>query len=269
MAKCYNSEVINYSRPLFTTIETCIILTMRNSERRSSYMQQLEEFRPCRNVIIQHNAGYRMCPKGEEVSNIDQDLLHAMKHALENVSGPVLVFEDDFKFLPRLRAEVAKVEEFVRENAMDAYALGCMPHLAYHTMGHVRVLRGGCCHAMLYTDSGIKKILSQTASNDEPLDTKFYRDSVIYTSPRPLAVQAHGGTENAKQMAAGISKWLGVSPETFLLPVYSSCGVDGTMCYEFFHLTTYLGGLSTVCTMLVLLVIFVIRAGVRRMQYRE
>tara|TARA_B100002051_G_scaffold271087_1_gene305127 strand:+ start:942 stop:1793 length:852 start_codon:yes stop_codon:yes gene_type:complete len=200
---CYREEILWFDNPLFSedVVPVSYLLTMENSSRRASYMQQLADFRPTKKVIILHNKGWKRCEKPTWVTNSSADLWHANLEVANRASGCVLLLEDDVQFLPHVRQDVTRVETLLREKRDETffYTLGTrFMHsvmMNNSTQHHLRVIFGADAHAIIYNN--IKALQDLDVPNGQLHDFCVYNQMDGYTFERPLAIQYAETTENS------------------------------------------------------------------------
>lgn len=232
----YRLERIEFENPLFSYVDTCVVLTMKGSTRREHYMEQLHTFRPCRNVIVQHNPGYS---SKVGINTIDEDYVHAVINALSLTDGPILLLEDDVVFLPRIARHIDTIETFLGENSMwDVYGLGVLPMMCvpFQTGPHVRVETMACSHAWIYHPRmrSIMNIVRTKVTNYKyPPDMITSYQSTCFAFRAPLAIQSHPitGQMNRQSTRTRLAVWL------------LGAHRDGRSLYNLFHASILLGGL--------------------------
>lgn len=236
----YRLERFEFQDPLFRYVDTCVVLTMMNSPRRAHYMEQLRRTRPCRQVIVQHNPGFRA---KKYVHNVFQDILDAVSNALRITSGPVLILEDDVMFKDKLASHVHEVERFLQTDVeWDIYGLGVLPLVCWPDASskHIRVESMGASHAWIYHPrmrDRMKNVLRIARSLDPypyPPDVLIGRNANCFTFRLPLAVQSHPPTENSQQ-------WSNVGTRA-LINIFGA-SKDGTRLYTLFHMSIHMGGM--------------------------
>ena len=253
---CYREEVFWFSNPLFSEdlVPVSYLLTMENSPRRDSYLEQLNEYRPTRKVVVLHNKGWKHCKKPAWVTNSAYDLWHANLEVTNRTTGRVLVLEDDVQFLPNIRQDVAEVEEFLRhmKDTKDTkdktffYTLGL--RLFYTTTrksdveNHLRVIIGADAHAILYNN--IKALTPPT--NPNPFhDVHVFSSLHGYTYKRPLAIQHAEATENS------------IAYDPFRIVSYLNNIVGDENLFSLVHSASPYGGLFVISLVVLLTLYFV------------
>lgn len=242
---CYTIESLSFDEPLFKSFEKTVVLTMKNSSRRDSYMRQINEYRPTSKVYIQINDGFKKCDK-YDVRNTHDDILHALVSALTftGASKPVLILEDDVSFMPNIRKAAAYVEEFITTNKnWDIYALACTSFRSRVSLKrHIRTYKMGSCHAWIYSPRAISWLTSHTTYSEilglmrcKKLTHELAISLLLvnYMHRTPLAVQPHPMTENA-------SLWM--TPLFKLFHKLCRSEKDGTLFYKVMTVPNVLGG---------------------------
>ena len=196
MPSPYLKEELRFADPAFRSIPCTVVLTMLGSSRRKSYLRQLFKHRPTSRVIVLHNRGFKTGLK-PGVYSCAADLWHANVRASRiGAKGPLLILEDDVRFLPSFRAQAREIEKFLLQmQGPCAYNLGCCPYVSLPWKGHIRVLQGGDCHAMLYNREALS--LFQNMTIRWLHDLEIYRRMKVYTGRQPHAIQKKVDTENS------------------------------------------------------------------------
>ena len=101
--KCYNFVKKQYTKGLFdTSVDVTYIITMVNSKRINSVNEQLQKYKPTKNIYIVENKGFKNCKKilPEQKSSYDliDCFLQIFKHAEKENYNNILILEDDFIF---------------------------------------------------------------------------------------------------------------------------------------------------------------------------
>jgi hypothetical protein len=244
----YRYEFLEFEDVMFTTIKTTVVLTMYNSQRRTHYMEQIHKFKPTKQVIIQHNPGFL---NKIDVDSVAKDILHALINASFLVdNGPLLVLEDDVRFLPRIFNHINNIETFINDNKdWDVYALGAHPlksERGFNT--HVRVFKMGGSHAWIYSNSGLELLKSSNTRErihtDLETKSRFNTHEVLlstlarsYMYNIPLAVQPHPFTNSAE-------RWMSLPRKLFIISVNGHR--NGELLYRLSHMTSVVGGIESI-----------------------
>jgi len=198
MNECYEQEILRYSDPVFKRIKTSVLITMKDSPRRSEYLKQLCKFRPTARIIILHNKGFATCQKPEWVNSTAMDLWHANITSLQLTDKPVLILEDDVEFLESFTRHAAEIERFITNKDVDIYSLGSLPLLSIPVnRDHIRMYVGGCAHAWIYTESGARKMVNAKrviGFHDIDISSQLR----TYVGREPCAIQKLNNTANSK-----------------------------------------------------------------------
>ena len=263
---CYSYEKLHFDQPIFTFVQTAVILTMEDSDRLDRLKRELNDYPVCRSVIIQYNKGYKRCTK-ENVNSSSKDILHAVIQAFKYAQkGPIMILEDDVHFRSVIRNKAREVEEFIQTNDnWEIYSLGSLPLFSVPTVSnHVRVHYMGAAHACIFSDSMMKRMLEPEYVNNVYLkmDQGFVlkmipstKDFVVSSKAKaymfriPLAVQPHEVTDNSK---------LWMNSMTYYVIRMFGADRDGTLVYRCLHCTTYMGGVIPSLIILTLLLLALI-----------
>lgn len=204
---CYTFEVLHFDNPAFKTIPVSYLITMEGSERRDSYMHQLNKHRPTRKVVIVKNVGFNKCNKPAWVNSSAMDIWHAnltiLEKHLNESNTPVLMLEDDVEFTDNAFHKCSDIEHFIENEYVDVYSLGSQAYLSYPVdFNHVRIVCGGCAQAVIFTINGamkfreINRILGLH-------DSDMYMQLNSYMGTTPIATQTFPETTNSKEWNYG------------------------------------------------------------------
>lgn len=240
---CYRHVYYTMDRPIFSEVDTAVVLIMENSTQTERLLAQFRQYPVCRNIIFQYNRGFRNCDK-KCVSTSTEDILHAVCHACRHVSKrPVLILEDDVVFRPQLITHAENVEEFLKTSNWDLYSLGSNPVVCIPTLGkHVRTPIMGGAHALfigaelstrLQSKRFLQRIRSRMSTFGLVKDTSLSSLAKSYMYRIPLAVQPHPATDNSR---------LWMNPLFKMLIVLTNAERDGTRLYVACHATRFTGG---------------------------
>jgi hypothetical protein len=202
---CYHFEKIEFSNSTLLNIDATYIIHLENNGRLDSVKDQLNKFRPTKEVFILHNKGYKKCDKKEYINIPALDLIDAFlyifKDAQEKDYKHILVLEDDFIFSNRIKDKKVQqnIMNFISNKNYDIYALGCIPALqkAYNNNVSIR-LYGGATHAMIYSRDCINKTLQIDRRSITDWDAFTGQTFRIYMYNEPLCYQLFPETENQK-----------------------------------------------------------------------
>ncbi len=203
----YRHEYIESKHGLFDNyIDCAYILTMENSTRRESYMDQLRKYNPHSKVIIQHNLGFKKCKKQLYEQNTVHDLndayYHVFLHARENDYTNILIFEDDFFFDKITEKDINEIGMFINNNNFHIYNLGPIVNIGinetlYHKRNIIMSSTHGVIYNKLYFDYYIEHYNKQNSnlSCDELwIDTYLKK----YSYYKPICFQLVTETDNSK-----------------------------------------------------------------------
>jgi hypothetical protein len=228
---CYHFEKIyfNNSKDILLNIDATYIIHLENNGRLDSVMNQLNEFRPTKEVFILHNKGYKKCDKDGYINKPALDLIDAFlyifKDAQQKNYKHVLVLEDDFIFSNRIKDKKVQqhIMNFINREKYDIYALGCIPALQKAYNNNVSIsLYGGATHAMIYSRDCIDKTLQIDRKSITDWDGFTGQTFRKYMYNEPLCYQLFPETENQKywgKNVVGIIKLLKL--DTQVEPGYS------------------------------------------------
>ena len=101
MSNCYYFKNITYNNGLFDDfVDMTYVLLMENSIRESRVYNELNLFKPSKNVKIQYNKGYKNCKKVLCNNKSNWDIMDStyniMLDAQKNNYNNILILEDDF-----------------------------------------------------------------------------------------------------------------------------------------------------------------------------
>jgi len=232
---CYHIEEIPWKdkQPyLFdeSVIDATYILYLEGNGRLPSIQDQLSRFRPTRRVYLVRNQGYKKCKKESWIRSAAHDLTDAncfaFRHALNEGYGKVLVLEDDFQFVervrdPSVRHSVSRFLESLQERSVVKYAMGCHPLMITHCSWDLEHYYGLYLqsHANVYTMGFMESILDR---DPDSLPLLFdWNGLPNYLYGEPLCYQLLGSTENRENWTNffldGWISWMGldVSPDGY------------------------------------------------------
>lgn len=200
---CYKIETLHFDEPMFKTIDAAYVLTLENSNRRKNYMNQLNKFKPCKTVHIQHNKGYKKCKKKLCGQNSIYDLIDAFRVVFKNAEkykGNILILEDDFFFSNKIKKkDIDRIEDFINNNSFDLYSLGLLPAFSYPvSLYHLRIKLFGCAHAFIFSPDFRKRIINifdKKFCINKHID-HFFNKFKVYSYFKPLCFQIFPKTEN-------------------------------------------------------------------------
>jgi hypothetical protein len=210
MESCYEFEEIVFSEGsedvLFgdSVISATYILYLEGNGRLPLIQEQLKRFRPCRQVYLVRNKGYKKCVKDEWVQRSTHDLTHAyftaFAHSRSKGYKNVLVLEDDFRWSPRIgdlqvRREISEFVESLQGHDFK-YALGASPFFMLHCSWDLRHYWGPyvLSHSVIYSSAHVDQLLLKDPATMREL---FDNNSMFnYLYGEPVCYQLLEETEN-------------------------------------------------------------------------
>jgi hypothetical protein len=245
-SNCYREERLYFDDPAYKKIRVSYVITMENSTRRASYLEQLRKHRPTSEVVILHNSGYKACNK-KDVKNTSEDLWHAnLEISKRSAPGEhVIIFEDDVMFLDVFRERASLVEDFVLSNPyVDTYNLGCITIFSSPIPQHGshRVYLLGGAHAVIYSPSCLARFPELDLRGYGPLcclhDVMSGFHFKMYVPSEPHASQPIPETENRENWPIIGDLYMRASSV-----IYPNTVHDGIDLYRHAHWTLRFGGL--------------------------
>lgn len=201
----YYYTKLSFDAGLFDkAVDMAYILTMEDSTRVGSYMNQLNKYKPLRNVIIQFNKGFKNTNKQLHVMNTVGDLNDAFYHALLHASAHnynnIIIFEDDFFFDHTMHQSVAnEICMFISTNKFHIYNIGSINHFTIPAFSlHHRSLFLSSAHCVIYSREYIDMYISMyNIGFTCPNDMIWNKLQIIkYRYYKPLCFQLHVATLN-------------------------------------------------------------------------
>lgn len=207
---CYKFVKRQYEKGLFDmSVDATYIITMVNSKRINSVNEQLQKYKPSKNLYIVENQGFKNCKKilPEQKSSYDliDCFLQIFKHAEKENYNNILILEDDFIFSNDLKSHVKNVNEYIK-NLKDSsfiYFLGCLPWLKINSFfsRHSQLLASTGCQSCIYSKKARENILNDNVYS--MIDWDLYLNLKIlnitrYVYDKPLCYQTFPETENQK-----------------------------------------------------------------------
>lgn len=193
----YVLETLQFSKPTLRAVPVTYLITMTTSTRREQYMKQLRKHRPTKHVVIVHNAGM----KGKQgVRTPAQDLWHANQYIARISTAPlVLILEDDVQFMPHFARLAPEIDAFLTERRRSAlaYNLGCFVHAGVPIGMHIRVMCGGCAHAVVYTRPALLRFARMPLPRWGLHDVMVFLRITTYAARKACAVQPYERTANS------------------------------------------------------------------------
>lgn len=250
--ECYRIEKLELENTLFTTFADTFLITMEESVRRKEYMYQLQKWRPTKNVYIIHNKGFRNCAKNN-VQNSAQDLWHANKEIFtlaRDIKSPILILEDDVKFTQNMLDHATEIENFMFENNIDAYNLGCtsiINSIIPKHKKHHRVYLMAASHAIIYSYSARQKLTNVNILKVH--DTEVSLFSQVYTFHKCCAIQAFPKTQNFKSWPLVGQMYMNLWQRC------SNVSKDGTTFFNFHHSLLKFGGIIPMMLIIITIIV--------------
>lgn len=175
---------------------------MRNSTR----MRDAEKngiFSLSRETYVQTNEGFRSGQKPEYVNCTSKDIVHAYHNVClhcANVTGPVLILEDDACVLLKEKKVFERIDSFLKCKRYDFYTLGSfgIHDLRFRAGFHRKFAwYAGCSQATVWSQHSRMALLEAHLPGIRHIDTSFIRlFSGIFTYYKPVACQLLARTEN-------------------------------------------------------------------------
>lgn len=238
--ECYVFEKIEFEDTLFTSFTDTYLITMEGSVRKQEYMYQLKKWRPTKNVYIVHNKGFRNCKKNN-VQNSAQDLWHANKTIFQhthNIETPILILEDDVEFTQNIFDYAAEIENFITENNIEVYNLGCtslINSILPLQKKHHRVYVMAASHAMIYSQRARHKLENVNFSKVHDTEVSLYLK--VYTFHKCCAIQSFPKTQNFKSWPLIGRMYMNI------WQTCSNVSEDGTAFFNFHYSLLRFGGI--------------------------
>lgn len=184
---------------MFKSFKYSFLITMENSHRRNSYMEQLNTYRPTSNVIIIHNKGFKKSKK-KDVNNTGQDLWYTNRFIFkmcQDIEEPILVMEDDMEFCNTYL--ITEIEKIIMTKKMDAFNLGCLPFFSIPIDStHCRTYCFAYTHAVIYTSDGRKRLIKKKIKRFH--DTELSWLMKAYQPLTPTCIQKIEQTKNTNHI---------------------------------------------------------------------
>lgn len=219
VSMCTRDEVLTFDGPvLFPSVPVTYVITMEGSSRYEVLMRELRTYRPTRKVVIVHHKPHSECARPKWVTKPSLDLWrNNIMIAQRDPSSPVLILEDDVRFMSRVRDYAAHIDALVAQEKCEVYNLGVISCINVPSFGRdMTVWLGGSAQAVLYTARGRERFVhlygddpSFKASgvrhfceifglawlHDLEISSVFH----MLASTKPCAVQELPKTENRKE----------------------------------------------------------------------
>lgn len=243
---CSRDEVIMFSGSvLFPSIPITYVITMEGSERYKHLLHELNTYRPTRKVVIVHHKSIKDCARPQWITKPSGDLWHNnLMIAKRDPTVPVMILEDDVRFLPRVHDYAQHIDEIIANNKCEVYSLGMICALCFPSNNAIRVMLAGGAQAILYSANGRQRLVREYGDNASykngimqyiaaSLGIPWLHDDEIYyefhmlAPTKPCAVQAFPMTENQKEWGNHLQN---------ILFDLTGAREDGTLLFETTHI---------------------------------
>lgn len=244
MNNCYIKENISFSKGLFDNIADAVyILTMENSKRKNSYMNQIYEFKLHKNIFIMKNKGFKNCIKNVcsnnnkncvIINNTESDAVNAyinvFKDAIIMKYNKIIVLEDDFTCSPELKNmyHIKNIEKITKNMSKKLFAFGVLPLVTTYKNKYLRrCWLGTGAHATLIPKYYFEKLAKK---EHKICEMDFYLNFNIgtkYIYYKPLITQTFPQTANFKNWGNNCAgKILGEIFRFIIKIIINSLGLD-------------------------------------------
>jgi hypothetical protein len=182
-SKCYEFQNFKFENGLFDeTVDATYIINLIDNGRYDSVINQINEFKPTKEVYILLNQGYKKCNKTKHIVYPPDDLndafLQILRHANDKNYENILILEDDFIFNKEIKNKkhINNINNFLKKKEGEdfIYYLGCIPYLLLPNLSnlkHFHNLGSVGTHSVIYS----KKIRQNMMDNYKNIIFK-YRD---------------------------------------------------------------------------------------------
>lgn len=202
----YRYEYIKSKNGLFDNyIDVVYILTMENSTRKESYMEQIKKYNPHTTIIIQYNIGFKNTKKQlykqDTVNDLNDAYYHAFIHAKSNNYTNILILEDDFFFDNINKNDIHEIGMFINNNDYHIYNLGCGFNISFpHTIKHHMSIISSCSHAIIYNIKYIDFFIKIYNTGFDMMCDNIWNklDILKFKYYKPICFQIFPITENIK-----------------------------------------------------------------------
>ena len=211
---CYKLDIKNYTKGLFDdSVDMTYVITMKNAtERHKTMLEQLDKFKPTKQVTIIYNDGYKNCKKYDNfdklINTTYEDLsytnLYIFHLAKRDNYNNILILEDDFIFSNKLlrRPTISSnINEFVNRKKPKVYYLGCAPWVSnIFSKKHIKLYISSMNHSVIFSKKARDNIISAyNKCNYKDIDYFTRNLDKKYMYKEPLSFQLLDETENRKQ----------------------------------------------------------------------
>lgn len=202
MKCCYSYKRFSCEKPLLKSIDCTIILTMANSQRLVSTINDLIKL--SRTTFIQENKGYTGCKKEDWVDSSSKDLVHAYVQAckfVKHIKGYVLILEDDAQIIQNKSrlTHFRRVNTFITKRKAKLYTLGSFGMMTPNSTSlfHNRMHFLSFTQAIIWSKRARDTLLKANHCSITHIDSSFCRKiGSTYTYYRPLIIQTFPNTVN-------------------------------------------------------------------------
>jgi hypothetical protein len=208
--QCYTFKKMKYNMGLLhDAVDATYIIHLEGNGRYDDIMNQLKIYHPTKEVYILFNKGYKKCQKDEHIKLPAHDLvdafLHIFKHAKNENYDNILILEDDFIFIEKIKKTSTQQDicTFLNEHKNEDYQyfLGCLPLLqlpcTLDCKHYINICSLGM-HAVIYTKKNREMLLKVNQKNITDWDYYSFTHSRRYTYCEPLCYQLLNDTENSR-----------------------------------------------------------------------
>jgi hypothetical protein len=181
--KCYEFKNLKFDNGLFDeTVDATYIINLVGNGRYDGVINQINEFKPTKEVYILLNQGYKKCNKTKHIVYPPDDLndafLQILRHANNKNYENILILEDDFIFHKEIKNKkhINSINKFLKKKQGEdfIYYLGCLPFLMLPNLSnlkHFKILESMAMHSVIYS----KKMRQNMMNNYNDIIFK-YRD---------------------------------------------------------------------------------------------
>lgn len=208
---CYKFKKISSTGGfLDSSCDATYIIHLVNNGRMNNIKQQLNYFKPTKEIFILNNIGYKKCKKKLFCESTTCDLIDAFlqcfRHAKKKGFKNILILEDDFIFSEKIRNQpiINSINNFINnKQGIFSYLIGTVPHLKSPNIisDHANLILSSGTHATIYSSDMIDYVLNNTKDfvryNDWDLYNNFKFIGYRYTYKTPLCYQVFSQTKNS------------------------------------------------------------------------
>lgn len=208
--KCYYFKEFKYKFGLFDKSIDCsyIIHLEGNNKRLLNIKNQLNKYKPTKNIIIYFNKGFKKCKKKLYKQQTNYDIIDSyikiFKHAKSKNFKNIFIFEDDF-ILDRLilQEDINNINNFCNNNIHKKFtlSLGIIPIIYYPENKYInKSIIGPTTHNYIYSWKIRNFLLKNVKEINKCGDFDIYLNQIFikYFYYKPLIFQRFEETENQK-----------------------------------------------------------------------